>query len=68
VFIELWAQRIECRQCGIVRQAKTGFAEQRRTSTKAYERYAVDVPRYMTILDVARHLGVSWDIVKDIQK
>jgi transposase len=22
----------------------------------------------MTILDVARHLGVSWDVVKDIQK
>src|SRR6185437_16593812 len=22
----------------------------------------------MTILDVARHLGVSWDIIKDIQK
>jgi hypothetical protein len=22
----------------------------------------------MTILDVARHLGVSWDIIKDVQK
>ncbi len=22
----------------------------------------------MTILDVARHLNVSWDVVKDIQK
>lgn len=22
----------------------------------------------MTILDVARHLGVSWDVIKDIQK
>ena len=68
VFIELWAQRIECRQCGIVRQAKIGFAEERRTSTKASERYALDLPRYMTILDVARHLGVSGDIANDIQK
>ena len=25
-------------------------------------------PGHMTIQDVAHHLGVSWDIVKEIQK
>ena len=36
--------------------------------TRAFERYALDLSRYMTIKDVARHLGVSWDVIKDIQK
>jgi transposase len=45
-----------------------GFADPRRTYTKAFERYALELSRQMTILDVARHLGVSWDIIKDIQK
>jgi transposase len=47
---------------------KIGFADPRRTYTKAFERYALKLSRQMTILDVARHLGVSWDIIKDIQK
>ena len=44
------------------------FADLRRTYTKAFERYALELSRSMTILDVAQHLGVSWDVVKDIQK
>jgi transposase len=44
------------------------FADPRRTYTKSFERYALELSRCMTILDVARHLGVSWDVIKDIQK
>ena len=60
--------RVECRACGIVRQIRTGLAAERRTYTHAFERYVLELSRYMTIKDVADHLGVSWDIVKDIQK
>jgi transposase len=60
--------RVSCRVCGVVRQVEIGFADPRRTYTKAFERYALELSRQMTILDVARHLGVSWDIIKDIQK
>jgi transposase len=60
--------RVACQACGLVRQVKVDFAEPRRTYTKAFERYALELSRCMTILDVARHLGVSWDVVKDIQK
>jgi transposase len=60
--------RVACQACGVVRQVKLDFADPRRTYTKAFERYALELSRCMTILDVARHLGVSWDIVKDIQK
>jgi transposase len=51
-----------------VRQLEVPFADPRRTYTRAFERYALELSRCMTILDVARHLGVSWDVVKDIQK
>jgi transposase len=60
--------RIECRVCNIIRQIKVGFADPRRTYTKTFERYALELSRYMTIKDVARHLGVSWDTIKNIQK
>jgi len=60
--------RLLCRDCGISRQATVGFAEPRRTYTKSFERYVVDLSRHMTIKDVAQHLGVSWDVVKNIQK
>jgi transposase len=60
--------RIECRSCGVVRQISLGLAESRRTYTHAFARYVLELSQYMTIKDVADHLGVSWDIVKDIQK
>jgi transposase len=60
--------RVECRSCGIVRQIRSGLAEERRSYTRSFVRYVLELSQYMTIKDVAEHLGVSWDIVKDIQK
>ena len=60
--------RVECRDCGRVRQIDSGLAAPKRTYTHAFERYVLELSRYMTIQDVGQHLGVSWDIVKDIQK
>jgi transposase len=68
IYIALRVPRVECLSCGIVRQIDIGFADPRRTYTKAFERYVLELSRHMTILDVARHLGISWDMVKDIQK
>jgi len=68
VLIELPVQRIECRDCGVVRQVDIDFADERRSYTKAFERYVLELSRHMTMRDVARHLGVGWDLVKDIQK
>jgi transposase len=45
-----------------------GFADERRSYTKSFERYVLELSRHMTIRDVARHLQVGWDVVKDIQK
>jgi transposase len=60
--------RVECPACGVVRQVEVCFADPRRTYTKAFERYALELSRSMTIRDVARHLGVGWDLIKEIQK
>ena len=45
-----------------------GFADERRSYTKAFERYVLELSKRMSIRDVARHLQVSWDVFKDIQK
>jgi len=45
-----------------------GFAEERVHYTRSFERYALQLSRLTTIFDAARHLSVSWDVVKDIQK
>lgn len=60
--------RVECRACGVIRQVAVGFADPRRSYTKAFARYGLELSRLMTIQDVARHLGVSWDVIKEIVK
>src|SRR4051812_19250897 len=60
--------RVECRACGVVRQVDVTFAGPRRSYTERFERYVLGLSRRMTIRDVAAHLGVGWDLVKDVQK
>src|SRR3954454_19479677 len=67
-FVALPIPRVECRAWGAVRQVEIPFADARRTYTCSFERYALELSRRMTIKDVAKHLGVSWDVIKDIQK
>ena len=50
-----------------MRQVKLHFADPRKSYTRAFERYALDLSRHMTIKAVAQHLPVSWDTIKDIQ-
>lgn len=61
-------QRVFCLMCSVIRQVKFGFADRRRSYTKAFERYALELSKHMTIQDVAHHLGVSWGVIKGIQK
>ncbi len=67
-FVVLPIPRVECQACGVVRQVKVPFADPRRSFTSAFERYALELSRRMTIRDVARHLGVGWDVIKEFQK
>ena len=60
--------RIKCRDCNAVRQTPIEFADPRRTYTRSFAQYVLELARMMTIQDVALHLGVSWDVVKEIVK
>ena len=67
-YLVLAVPRVECHCCGVVRQVAIAFADPRVTYTKAFQRYALELSQYMTIQDVADHLRISWDVIKDIQK
>src|SRR5271157_3868240 len=66
-FVKLKVPRVFCLDCGTIRQVKLGFADPKKRYSRAFERYVLDLSRLMTIQDVAKHLGISWDTVKDIQ-
>lgn len=68
VLVRLAIQRVECRVCALVRQVKVGFAQVRRSYTKRLEKYVLTLLRSATIKDVAAIVGLSWDVVKEIQK
>ena len=61
-------QRIECKVCHCIKQVTIDFAEPKKTYTRAYARYALELLKFSTIQDVANHLGASWDTIKEIQK
>ena len=67
VTIVLPIPRVECHSCPGVRQSVWTFADPRLSYTKSFAHYALELSR-MTIKDVAQHLGISWDVIKDIQK
>lgn len=64
-----WAvPRVECRDCGLVRRVNVPFARLHKRYTKRLEKYVLFLLRAATIKDVAAIVGLSWDVVKDIQK
>ena len=68
VWIVLEAVRLGCRTCGAVKQAQVAFAPGQHRYTRRFARHALDLTRAMTMSDVARYLGVSWNVVKAILK
>ena len=68
ILIKVDIQRIQCLDCGCLKQEKLNFADPKKTYTRAFERYVLSLVKLMTIQDVAIHLGISWNTVKEIQK
>lgn len=67
VEIEFAVPRVRCLACGLTRQVKVDFADGSHRHTKSFERYALELARITTIQDAARHLGVSWGLIRDIE-
>ena len=66
-YIDLPVQRVECTRCQAVRQVKIQFADEH-SAIHVLTKDCFGSSKHMTIQAVARHLGVSWDLVKGIQK
>ena len=59
--------RVHCGRCGLTRQVRISFAEEKRRHTRQFERYALQLAQLTTTAHAARHLGVAWDTVRDIE-
>jgi len=68
VFLLAEIHRLKCKSCGLIRQEHISFAEERKSYTRTFKRYILELSKIGTIKDVAMHLGVSWDLVKEVQK
>jgi transposase len=66
--IVLDVPRVYCHDCQKTQQVKIHFAEEHKRYTRFYERHVLDLLLSMTCQDVAEHLGLSWDTVRDIEK
>lgn len=66
VRLRMTVPRVLCRTCFADRQVQLGFADPKKSYTRSFARYAIELAGMMTLADVARHLQISWDIVKGI--
>ena len=60
--------RVGCRTCGTVRQVPVRLGAPRRHYTRAFAAYALELLGGMTLQDAANLLGVSWGLLKALQK
>ncbi|MGI6244053.1 MAG: helix-turn-helix domain-containing protein [Prevotella sp.] len=68
-FLSLRIQRYQCKDCGKVWQSDIPFTHGEVSYTYRFSQYVLDLLRMgNTILDVARHLHVGWNMVKEIHK
>jgi len=67
MYFEAAIPRVRCDRCGITRQIRIPFADEKRRHTRAFARYALELAQITTTKDAAEHLGVSWDMVREIE-
>ena len=68
IILAVIIQRIKCKECRCLKQIKLGFADPKKSYTRSFARYALELLKFSTINDVSRHLHISWDTIKEIQK
>jgi transposase len=66
--IVLEVPRVHCHDCQCKKQVSISFAKPNKRYTRFLERHVLDLLLHMTCKDVADHLGMSWDTVRDIEK
>jgi transposase len=61
-------RRNHCRNCRHTWWPSFSFSQGKARMTNAFANHALDLMKMGTIKDVAEHLGVSWDTIKDLHK
>ncbi len=67
MYFEAAIPRVHCERCGITRQVRVPFAEEKSRHTRQFERYALELARITTTKHAAEHLGVAWGTVREIE-
>lgn len=68
VYLVVKVHRIKCKNCSCIKQIRLEIADPKKSYSRAFARYVLELLKFSTISDVAHHLNISWDTVKDIQK
>ena len=68
VIMNVKVQRVECRDCGCIRNERLHFVRGKRSYTNRFSNLVLSLSQIGTIKDIANFLHISWDTVKEIQK
>ena len=66
-YLDMRVHRIQCHDCGCIKQEDIDFAKGKRRHTIAFANMVLDLSRFATIQDISWFLQVSWDVVRNIQ-
>jgi transposase len=66
-FLFVMYRTVKCQSCGYVVE-DLGLMSPCKRVTKRLAAYILELCKYMTITEVAKHLGLDWKTVKDIHK
>jgi len=66
-YLDMRVHRIQCHDCGCIKQEDIDFAKGKRRHTIAFANMVLDLSRFATIQDISCFLQVSWDVVRNIQ-
>lgn len=68
VYLNAHLQRLYCKDCGLTRQERIKFADEKKSYTRNFDRFVITLLYEMTISDAAGLLKVSWGFIKSIDK
>ncbi len=67
-FLTVRLHRLQCTNCLHTWWPSMPFVKPKKRVTLSFEKYVIELMRFATIEHVARFLGVSWSLVKNIHK
>jgi transposase len=67
-FLSVKIHRLRCVNCCHIWWPSLPFARAKKRFTISFERYVIELMRFATIEHVAKFLGVSWSLIKNIHK